>query len=171
MNVPDLSRIVDTFVPIVGNYFDILRERVIPNIRDLEKRGKLGWYSFLLHGADQLAGRAEEGTVCVHLRLEPMPGIEVADFISQLPAHFEKPIQVTVSEMGGVDPTALKDQNWAQAWRILGESSEWIVTLFEGHADATIPVQNIIQFMHFISNGLGVGGRFRFHMRNSYRDF
>lgn len=171
MNTPDLSRMVDTFVPIGDDYFTTLKEKVIPIIRHLEKSHKLSWYSFLLHGASQLRGRAKEGTNYVHLRLEPTPGIEVADFISQLPSHFEQPIHVTVAEMSGVDQTVLKDRNWAQAWMILGESSRWIVTLFEGHNNAGIPLQQIIQFIHFISNGLGMSGQFRFHIRNSYLDF
>jgi len=171
MNLPDLSRVVDTFVPFKEDYFATLVNKVIPIIRDLENSNQLSWYSFLLHGASQLGGRAKEGAFCIHIRLEPMPGIKVADFISRLPFHFEQPINVTVGEMAGVNQSALKDQDWAQAWGILGESSRWIVSLFEGHGDAGIPIQHIIQFMHFISNGLGMGGQFRFHMRDSYMDF
>ena len=171
MEAPDLTRIVDTFVPITGDYFEHLRQDVIPFIRDLQGQRKLRWYSFLIHGASQLADRADENGAYIHLRLEPMPGLDVEDFIAQLPPHFEKPISVVLADMGGVDQTVLKDQDWTYAWKILGESSEWIVTLLEAHDESQVPIPNIIQFMHFITNALGMGGQFRFHMRNSYIDF
>ncbi|MFH0957273.1 MAG: hypothetical protein V1897_01080, partial [Pseudomonadota bacterium] len=43
MEAPDLTRIVDTFVPIADDYFGGLRQDVIPFIRDLQGQRKLRW--------------------------------------------------------------------------------------------------------------------------------
>jgi len=171
MELPDLTRIVDTFVSIGDDYYKRLWQDVIPSIRQLQSEQKLRWYSFLIHGADQLDGRADEGKAYLHLRLEPAPGVEMEDFIARLPPLFEKPIAVVLGKMGSVEQKVLKNQDWGYAWKMLGESSEWIVSLFEAHGNSSVPIQNIIEFMHFITNALLLGGQFRFHMRDSYVDF
>jgi hypothetical protein len=171
MELPDLTRIVDTFVSIGNDYYKRLYQDVIPAIRHMQNEHKLRWYSFLIHRADQLDGRADEGKIYIHLRFEPAPGVEMKDFIAQLPPLFEKPIAVVLGEIGGVEQKVLKNQDWAYAWKMLGESSEWIVSLFDAHVNSSVPTLNIIQFMHYITNALSLGGQFRFHMRDSYVDF
>jgi len=61
MNVPNLTRIVDTYIPIRqpnrDAYLDQLRQEVVRSIRKLQKDGLLSWFSFLIHGPDMLDGR------------------------------------------------------------------------------------------------------------------
>lgn len=162
MNVPNLTRIVDTYIPIrhaeFDAYLDQLRREVVPAIRELQKDGLLRWFSFLIHGSDMLDGREPTSTALyVHLRLEPESGIDVSEFITKLPRHFCKPIHKTFAEIGGLELSVLQNEDWAYAWKIHGEASEWVVCLLESHRDSAIPLRQLIQFLHFITNPLMLG--------------
>jgi hypothetical protein len=164
MNVPDLTRIVDTYVPIrhaeLNAYLDQLRHEVVPSIRELQKDGLLRWFSFLIHGSDMLDGREPiSTTLYVHLRLEPESGVGLAEFITKLPQHFCKPIKKTLADIGGLELSVLRDEDWAYAWKLHGEASEWVVCLLESHRESPIPLRQLIQFLHFITNPLMLGNR------------
>lgn len=164
MELPDLSRIVDTYVPVsaVGlpGYLNQLQRDVLPHVRKLQADGHLRWFSFLLHDASQLEGRETmDGRVFIHLRIEPATGLDLQAFIKLLPAHFLKPQQVApLSAISGMDGSILRDDNWAHAWKIHGEASEWILCLLEGHEEEPT-LQQIVQFLHFITNPLMLGHR------------
>lgn len=163
MEIPDLNRIVDTFIPIsdlnMDAYLVQLRQQVIPHIRKLQQEDKLRWYSFLIHGSDMLGGRTPpmDRNLYIHLRLEPKPEVDIDAFIAQLPDHFRQPQLCPLKEIAGINASIIRDQDWAIAWKIHGEASEWVVTLLEGHANNPVPIQQIIQFMHFITTPLLLG--------------
>jgi len=164
MNIPDLTRIVDTYIPMPGGdlnaYFDQLRREVLLSIRKLQSDEVLGWYSFLIHGPDNLAGREPlDDRKYIHLRLQPKKGMDINEFIGKLPTHFLNPKQVSLANISGIDSSVLRDDDWAYAWKLHGEASEWVLFLLESHRDQAIPFQQIIQFLHFITNPLGLGGR------------
>jgi len=164
MQLPDLNRIVDTYVPVSANdlpaYLNQLQRDILPHIRKLQADGHLRWFSFLRHDASQLAGREPlDGRVFIHLRLEPATDLNPQVFIKLLPAHFLKPQHVSaLSAISGLDGSILRDDNWAQAWKIFGEASEWILCLLEGHKKEP-SLQQIVQFLHFITNPLMLGHR------------
>jgi hypothetical protein len=56
-----------------------------------------------------------------------------------------------------VDISYLAGANVEQGWKILGESSDWVLQLLESH-DPTkpIPLQNVSQFLHYLGNQLFV---------------
>ena len=163
MNIPDLTRIVDTYIPINGkgdlnHYLDQLRREVLPSIRKLQRDEVLGWYSFLIHGPDMLDGRGPlDGRIYIHLRLEPKNGMDIKEFKGKLPTHFLNPKQVTLANISGLNPSVLRDNDWAYAWKLHGEASEWVLFLLESHKDQAIPLPQIIQFLHFITNPLMLG--------------
>lgn len=163
MGVPDLGRIVDTYVPVPTNdfatYLSQLRRDVLPHIRALQSGNHLRWFSFLLHDARQLAGREPmDGRLFIHIRLEPAPDVDISAFIALLPNHFCRPQQVQLSAIAGVDASSLEGDNWAQAWRIHGEASAWVLCLLEGHKGEP-SLQQVVQFLHFITNPLMLGSR------------
>lgn len=164
MNIPDLTRIVDTYIrvtsPELDSYLGQLRNEVLPSIRKLQSDDLLGWFSFLVHGPDQLNGREPiDEEIYIHLRLEPRSGLDTDQFIAKLPPHFLKPKQLTFTNLGGVDSSVLKDENSAYAWKLHGEASEWVLFLIESHSDQPIPLHQIVQFLHFITNPLMLGKR------------
>jgi hypothetical protein len=163
MELPDLSRIVETHVPVSAGeftgYLSQLRQDVLPHVRKLQADGHLRWFSFLIHPAGQLAGHdPADGGLVIHLRLEPATDLDVHEFIELLPKHFEKPRQVTLSEIPGLDRSILRDDDWAHAWKIHGEASEWVLCLLEGHEEEP-SLQQVVQFLHFITNPLMLGHR------------
>ena len=127
------------------------------HIRKLKSSGYIEWYSFLLHHTKHITGlNSENNNPIFHIRLEPSSDFTVEQLIDLLPAHFLDPHPVTLEEISGVNNNLLNGTDWAEAWRILGESSEWVLNLLETHVGA-IPPQQSIQFMHFITNPLGLG--------------
>lgn len=168
MHLPKLDRIVDTYIKIkdksLNSYISQLRNELIPEIRKLEKVGTIIWYSFLVHDHSQLNGRVPPtDDLYIHIRLGLSNEIDIKEFIKGLPEHFENPENYLLDEMTGIDNLLLKNQDWAYAWKILGEASEWVLSTIESHSnDAEISIRHIIQFMHFISNSFFIGNRSAF---------
>jgi hypothetical protein len=163
MDIPNLNRIIDTYIPItsldLSAYLQQLRSQVLPEIRNLERTSAIRWYAFLIHDASQLGGREPmDGRPFIHLRLEPASSLDPKSFIRTLPSHFLNPIVTEYSSIAGLDGSILTGADWAQAWKIHGECSSWILNLIEGHA-GDIPVKQIVQFLHFITNPLTFGNR------------
>lgn len=161
MELPDLGRVIDTYVPVSSTdlpaYLNQLKREVLPNVRKLQSDKQLRWFSFLLHDASQLAGREpKDGRLFIHLRFEPATDLNPEEFKKLLPTHFCKPIQVSLADISGLDSGILLDNNWAHAWKIHGEASEWILCLLEGHK-VEPSLQQVIQFLHFITNPLMLG--------------
>lgn len=176
MQLPNLSRIVDTYVPVSANdlpaYLKQLRQDILPHIRKLQADGHLRWFSFLVHKAGQLAGRVPtDARMYIHLRLDPASCLEIKAFIKLLPAHFLKPRQVApLSSISGLDGSILPDDNWVHAWKILGEASEWVLGLLEAHKKEP-SLEQIVQFLHFITNPLMLGHRCRCIVPAGYISF
>ena len=164
MELPNPGLIVDTFIRIrdlnLNVYISQLRAELIPEIRKLQSEGKIIWYGFLIHDQKNLGGRvpSTDQNFYIHLRLSLPEGADIDQFIRQLPSHFQQPIESSLSPIGGINASILNDQNWVYAWKVHGEASEWILRMVESHSqDAIIPIEHIIQFMHYITNPLTIG--------------
>ena len=161
MKTPNLTRIVETDIPVVSlrpdAYLAQLRTDVLPHIWELQSAGHIEWLSFLLHPAKQVAGRApDDETPVFHLRLEPSSGLNVDELISLLPAHFRDPHPVSLAQISGLNDALLEGGDWAQAWRVVGESAEWVLCVLEAHTDE-LPPEQTVQFLHYMTNPLGLG--------------
>lgn len=162
MEIPDLSRTVEASVPIrsleLGTYLVQLRSDVLPHVRALQAEGKLRWYCFLIHPASQLLnGDPNDGTPVIHLRFEPVTDLSPDDFIKALPQTFEKAVPRPLEGISGLDPSILCDGDWARGWHLVGKSSEWVLAVLEDH-QATPTPQQLVQLMHFVTDGVGLGG-------------
>ena len=93
----------------------------------------------------------------IHIRLEPETDIEIDDFIRMLPPHFQQPKHILFSNISGIDQSILRDNDWAYAWKIHGEASEWVFHLLESHEENPVNIPQMIQFLHFITNPLLLG--------------
>ena len=169
MELPDLERIVDTYVPIPRNisrddYTNRLRADIIPEINKLNEERRIVWYCFLIHEWRHLEHKKRtppnepNAYQYIHLRFGLPEEIIISDFIASLADHFEQPIPRPVSEIyGAIDKRVLKDCDWAYAWLILGEASDWVLKMIEGHDEnSSIPIEQVIQFLHFITNPLKI---------------
>jgi hypothetical protein len=164
MNLPNPDLVVDTFLRVrdmnFNSYINQLRSELIPAVRRLQSEGKIVWHSFLLHGQQHLGGRvpATDQDFFVHIRLSLPEGADLQNFISHLPANFEQPIESPLTPMNEFGNADFKGQDWRYAWKMLGEASEWVLTLIESYSGNTqIPINNIIQFLHYITNPLTLG--------------
>ncbi|MDO8963433.1 MAG: hypothetical protein Q7W30_02960 [Coriobacteriia bacterium] len=161
MDVPDLSRIVETYVAVASleplAYYDQLRRDVAPYLRDLRASGSVRWFSFLLHTRQQLSPPQDGDGYIVHVRLEPASHLDAAALIAMLPAHFEAPHPVPpLSAISGLDGDALRDEDWAQAWWVFGEGSHWLLSLLDAYAVGPPPA-DVLQYLHFMTNPLLLG--------------
>lgn len=161
VDIPNLSRIIETYVPVSSlertSCLRQLRQDILPHVRSLQADGHLRWFSFLLHPADLLSGHdpADKSPV-IHLRLEPAADLDRQAFVELLPPHFLDPREVELSDISGVESSELRDGDWARAWRIVGEASEFVLSLLEGYQEAPSPEQTI-QSLHFITSPLTLG--------------
>ena len=162
MQLPDLTRIVEAYVPVPEPLSDqgvrrVLRSEVLDAVRAMQADRRISWFSFLLHQACQLRGHSHDDNERVlHFRFEPGPGIEIASFIDSLPMVFREPREVQLGEIAGIDGQTLRDADWAYAWGALGLCSEWVLSLIECH-EGEIPLPQLIQFLHYITNAAGLG--------------
>lgn len=161
MKVPNLRRIVETVIPIAStqpsDYLDQLRTEVLKHIRELQSSGQIDWYSVLVHNAGQVDGRAQgDKNLVFHIRLEPSSELSIDELITRLPPHFRDPHPAILRNISGLEGELLEGADWAHAWRVVGESAEWVLCLLEAHATG-LPTTQTIQFMHYITNLLGLG--------------
>jgi hypothetical protein len=56
-----------------------------------------------------------------------------------------------INSICGIDANLIKNSDIAEAWRIIGEQSEWLfkmLSIFKGD----VPLQTVGQFLHFYAN-------------------
>lgn len=163
MDIPKLDNVVDTFFPVRGNTLEVyvsqLREELIPHIRKFQQDKSIIWFCFLLHDRTNISRKVapEVTEPFVHIRLGLPEDADAKSFIEGLPVHFLDPIEKQLGEINGVDASFMNG-DWAKAWWLVGEASDWVLKLLEAHADSpSVPLHQVAQFMHYISNPLAIG--------------
>ncbi len=57
--------------------------------------------------------------------------------------------------LDNVDIQSLANGQVEQGWKILGESSEWVLKMLDAHdPKKQVPPQNVAQFLHYLGNQL-----------------
>jgi hypothetical protein len=166
MTTPNLSRVVETFVPwcdsreavrLWGTYFCFLRRTVSPIVRRLQGDGKVGWFSFLVHDcASGVPCPPGDARCFIHLRLELLDESRIAD-LGLPPTCLYTRIMPPVDERS-LEPahvSALVEPSVPNGWALFGLFSEWVLQLAERHKDdVPMPHQNVAQFLHYLGNQL-----------------
>jgi len=164
MNKPDWSKTYETFVLIPGNYgpdkkeigwntyISFFRKAVAPVIWLLFDRGMVSWFSFLIHGLESGVPLAIKG-IYVHLRFSIATSFSIEDIEDCLPPHFQGTRKMeTPDTLDAVKVETLTDYD--EGWRLMGESSIWMMNLLGIHKEGDIPKENIQQFLHYLENML-----------------
>lgn len=134
------------------------------------------WYCFLIHGSR----RKGDPNVYFHIRFEPKEGINDKKQVNEiLPDYCEKGMTVRFTdvegnpqEISGIDRPLLENEEIEEAWRILGEQSEWLMNMLNIYKEnVDIPIGQITQFMHFYLNMLGLGGQAKLHLGQAIFQF
>lgn len=158
MEKPNLTKMWRTWVKVgLKNQltYKMLQDTVrykMHNISLLQKAGKITWYYFLYHDKPDDAANGYFDIVFTTDRVDP------CGFLPEYCVDTKKiPPMMEISE---IDKTILQEEDIAEAWRIIGEQSEFIISLICAHAEnRVVHPQQIAQFMHYFMNPLGLGLR------------
>lgn len=161
MEKPNLDQMWETWVRIGprGNltlkmFQDAIRNKIYPMVSRLKKEKKINWYHFLFHNYPR-----DPNNGYFHIRFSVMRNINKVDDLN-LPKYCFSPKKVDpIRNIDGINKALLKNEEIAEAWRIIGEQSEWIINLINIHKEdiGWIPIDQIVQFMHFFMNMMGLG--------------
>ena len=164
----DLNRIYETYIrlPYVTNqtlrtgynkinyacsqeYLEFLQFRIYPLINELKRKKIIKWYHFLWHPLPDKTGEA------IHIRME-IPKGGIRELKKHLPEDclFTKKIskKTMLNGIEGVNKNLLAHGNLEYAWWLIGECSEWVMSLICIHRYLTI--KEVRQFIHYFDNQL-----------------
>ena len=153
---PDLNKMWRTWVK-VGLKSQLTHKMLQDTIRhkmyrisQLQKMGEITWYYFLYHNNPNDAANGYFDVVFTTERGDPN------EFLPNYCVDTEK--IPPMRKIGGIDETILQEKDITEAWRIIGEQSEFIIDLVRAHTEnSEIHPQQIAQFMHYFMNALGLG--------------
>jgi len=164
MDVPDLARVCETFLRIgasddlrLGRHVDTLRADVLPLVRALQSEGLIDWYCFLIHQRPEVPVPEGDDDFFWHVRLELQVDRSFRELTEALPEAFEMTRMVErkrLLAMSGLDESKFVG-GIQDAWRVLGEQSEWLLRTLEAHKSrvttAELSVQ-LGQYLHYFAN-------------------
>jgi hypothetical protein len=164
MQKPNLENMWEFFIRIpakadLGLLHDMIRFQVFPIVSRLMSDGAIEWYSFLVHNRESGVPTAkDDNNVYFHVRVSFKNGYTVSkeELDKLLPDYCQKHLTkkcTDVKSINGIEQSSLKNGDLAEAWRIIGEQSEWVMRMLEIHNEgAQVPVNQIAQFLHYFSN-------------------
>ncbi len=167
---PDLDRMWETFLKVSfedvqsHKHFQTLRLDLLPIISQLMERGLIDWFCFLLHDRNSgVPTDADDPSLYLHLRFSVRENVDPHAIIASLPEYFIMTRQIErnrVESIAGIDNSLLKQQQIVEAWRVIGEQSEWLLDMLQIYReDVTVPPEQVSQFLHFFANMTNI--RFR----------
>jgi len=114
----------------------------------------INWYHFLIHDYPR-----DPANWYFHIRFSVIGDIEKLDDLN-LPKYCVSPEEIRpLRNIAGINKALLRNEEIEEAWKIIGEQSEWIVNLINIHKEdiGWIPIDQFVQFMHFFMNMMGLG--------------
>ena len=165
MEKPNLDRMWETFIKIgkldftpnkpflnINEMFRTIRSKISPMIFRFVNGGKINWYSFLIH--DRKSGvpaKEDDDNLYFHVRVSVLTDEEL--FFPDYCFMTRKIKREWVGSISGINTSLLKNEEIEEAWRIIGEQSEWVLNMLDIHKEnIDIPRQHIAQFLHFFRN-------------------
>lgn len=163
MEKPNLNQMWETWVKI-GPRASLtpkllqseIRNKISPMISRLKNKKIINWYHFLCHPYPK-----EPNNGYFHIRFSVIRNIERVDALN-LPEYCVSTKKIgPLRKIVGIDKVLLKNEEIEEAWRIIGEQSEWIINLINIHKEDVgwVPITQFVQFMHFFMNMMGLGHR------------
>ena len=143
----------------LGLLYDMIRFQVFPIVSKLMSEGTIEWYSFLVHNRESgVPTTKEDDNAYFHVRVSFRDGYVVSkeEFNKLLPDYCQKHLTRQcpgVESISGIEKSALRNGDIAEAWRIIGEQSEWVMSVLEIHREGVqVSTKQIAQFLHYYSN-------------------
>ena len=172
MDMPNLNSVIETFiqidlsddVPAIAiwqRYLGLLRSHVAPLVRNFLEEGVISWYSFLVHGRESGVPTSEvDNGMYLHLRMALRNPTAENELLRRLPNYCVMTRKMEVPNPPSLDTADINflvDSRVELGWKILGESSEWVLQLLDSHdPQKPVPPQNVAQFLHYLGNQLFV---------------
>ena len=167
MQRPNLNQMWETFIKIpledrpitrLKIIYDIIRLKIYPMISLLKSNDMINWYCFLIHNRKSGVPTSEnDNNPYFHIRFA-IKNISPQDFLKSLPNYcvMTRKIRLKhVESIVGIDKSLLKNEQIEEAWRIIGEQSEWVINMLNIHkedVETNLLLQHVVQFLHYYSN-------------------
>jgi len=165
MERPDLDRMWETFIKIglpseisIARVIHAIRFKIYPTISDLRKKKVINWYSFLIHNRKSGVPTTEDdNNLYFHIRLALKKDVKPNDFRESLPNYYvmTRPIKRRLESISGIDKSIIRNEEIEEAWRIIGEQSEWVMNMlniYKEEIEMSIYPKQISQFLHYYFN-------------------
>ena len=164
MQKPDLNQMWETFIKIptedgrirFSDVYNNIRSKICPMISQLKDNNVINWYCFLIHDRNSGVPTSEDDdNPYFHIRFALESSVDPNEFLSSLPNYcvMAHRIERRLESISGIDKSIIKNEEIEEAWRIIGEQSEWLLEMLNIHKeDVYIPPQQIAQFLHFYAN-------------------
>jgi len=158
MQKPDLNRIWETFIkiPLNCNPIDMIRFQVFPLISRFKDTG-IRWYCFLIH--DRGSGvptSKDDPHLYFHVRFELDEDTNPEEFLLDYCVMTRK--TEPIENIAGINKSLLRDEQIEEAWKIIGEQSEWVINMLNIYKpEVDIPPNQIAQFLHYYFNMTQLG--------------
>lgn len=133
----------------------IIKSQISEAVTILEGQEMIDWYYFLIHGKNDDPNNAYFDVV-----FSVREDKKFEDFVKALPIYCLNPEQLAKGfgdSISGLTKSQLKNDEIEEAWKIIGEQSEWVIRMLASHKDGDISIQQYVQFMHFYMNMMGLG--------------
>ena len=179
MQKPNLDRMWQVWIKIgipqssyqdlFNSVVNIIRSQVTEAVSILETRNMIDWYYFLIHNKED-----DNVNLYFHLVFSLREGVESRDFLGLLPSYCLDPKQIGRGygeSISGIEKMLLKNNEVEEAWRIIGEQSEWTIHMVNIHKDGKLTIPQFIQFMHFYMNTMSLGHLSRLQLPQPYALF
>ena len=116
----------------------------------------IGWYHFLVHPRpDELPPIEGDTNRCFRIRFE-FKGTDPSEVLPGYCVMTRKTGRI--ENITGIDKSLLKNEQIEEAWRVIGEQSEWVIDMLDIHKeDREVPLNLIMQFLHFFFNMIQLG--------------
>lgn len=117
----------------------------------------------MIHGrsSGSIPTSEDDRNAYFHLRFGLKEGVDFEDLNNSLPDNClnikgKKVRQIKPSEIAGIEKSLLKNGEIEEAWRIIGEQSEWLMNMLSIYKEEVeVPIGQFEQFMHFYFNMTG----------------
>lgn len=142
----------------------LIRFKIHVTISNLREKRIINWYCFLIHKNPK---NKDDPNLYFHIRVSLKNDVKPKVFRESLPDYcvFTQPMKrkrvekISIGRKEYFDTSLFKTEKIEDAWRIIGEQSEWVMNMLNIHKkDVEInkyPKQ-IGQFLHYYFNMLGL---------------
>jgi len=158
MQKPDLNQMWETFIKIGlpnevphTKFYPLIRTKVYPTISDLEQKGLIDWYCFLVHNKKSGVPTTEDDdNLYFHIRFSLKKEINSKDFLPNY-CVMTRHIEHGLESITGINKSIIRNEEIEEAWRIIGEQSEWFLEMLSIHKeDVGIPPNQIGTIFAFL---------------------